>query len=139
LSATDFGTPWTSAARDFFNFLVEIMAAFQLSPEAQQVLNVVLIWIGFGTLAGLLAVVILPVRHPSGPIATLLLGIFGSVLGLFALTRICDDPQFNPIGPLGFFAATAGAFLLHILFRAGQACVKGLKKEEEAAESQKKS
>jgi uncharacterized membrane protein YeaQ/YmgE (transglycosylase-associated protein family) len=115
------------------------MAAFQLSPEAQQMLNVVLIWIGFGTLAGLLAVVILPVRHPAGPVATLVLGIFGSVLGLFALTKFVPDPHFNPIGPLGFFAATAGAFLLHVLFRAGQACAKGLKKEEEAADSQKKS
>ena len=99
------------------------MTEFELSPAAQQVVNMVLIWIGFGTLAGLLAVVILPVRHPSGPIATLLLGIVGSVLGLFALTWFFRGRPLNPISPLGFLAATAGAFVLHILFRACQACL----------------
>jgi uncharacterized membrane protein YeaQ/YmgE (transglycosylase-associated protein family) len=99
------------------------MTELELSPAAQQVVNVVLIWIGFGTLAGLLAVVILPVRHPSGPIATLLLGIVGSVLGLFALTWFFRGRPLNPISPLGFLAATAGAFVLHILFRGCQACL----------------
>ena len=110
------------------------MPELELSPAAQQVVNVVLIWIGFGTLAGLMAVVILPVRHPSGPIATLLLGIVGSVLGLFSLTWLFRGHALNPISPLGFLAATAGAFLLHVLFRGGQACF-CREKREEASES----
>jgi uncharacterized membrane protein YeaQ/YmgE (transglycosylase-associated protein family) len=111
------------------------MTELEISPAAQQVVNVVLIWIGFGTLAGLLAVVILPVRHPSGPIATLLLGIVGSVLGLFALTWFFRGRPLNPISPLGFLAATGGAFLLHILFRGGQACFYRTKQDEEASNS----
>jgi uncharacterized membrane protein YeaQ/YmgE (transglycosylase-associated protein family) len=110
------------------------MTELELSPAAQQVVNVVLIWIGFGTLAGLLAVVILPVKHPAGPIATLLLGIIGSVLGLSALTWFFRGRPFNPIGPVGFLAATAGAFLLHLLFRTGQACFFREKENEEAEE-----
>jgi uncharacterized membrane protein YeaQ/YmgE (transglycosylase-associated protein family) len=107
------------------------MTDLELSPAAQQVVNVVLIWIGFGTLAGLFAVVILPVRHPSGPIATLLLGIIGSVMGLFALTWFFRGRPLNPISPLGFLAAAAGASLLHILFRGCQACLAKKKQDEE--------
>lgn len=111
------------------------MPELEISPAAQQVVNVALIWIGFGTLAGLLAVVILPVRHPSGPIATLLLGIVGSVLGLFTLTWIFHGRDLNPISPLGFLAATVGAFVLHILFRGGQAVFYRAPQDEEADES----
>ncbi len=111
------------------------MSELEISPAAQQVVNVVLIWIGFGTLAGLLAVVILPVRHPSGPIATLLLGIVGSVLGLFTLTWFFRGRPMNPISPLGFLAATAGAFLLHLLFRGCQACFYRTKQDEESSAS----
>jgi uncharacterized membrane protein YeaQ/YmgE (transglycosylase-associated protein family) len=111
------------------------MTDLELSPAAQQVVNVVLIWIGFGTLAGLLAVVILPVRHPSGPIATLLLGIVGSVMGLSALTWFFRGRPLNPISPLGFLAATAGAFLLHIIFRGCQAFLPGKKQDIETSDS----
>jgi uncharacterized membrane protein YeaQ/YmgE (transglycosylase-associated protein family) len=107
----------------------------ELSPAAQQVVNVAVIWIGFGTLSGLLAVFILPVRHPSGPIATLLLGIVGSVLGLLGLTWLFQGRSLNPIGPVGFLAATAGAFLLLILLRAFQACLPRKEQDEETSES----
>ena len=93
------------------------MPQLDLSPHAQQWVNVVLIWVGFGTLAGLLARVILPVRHPSGLVATLLLGIVGSLIGLLALSLLLGQRQLNPISPLGFLAATAAAFTLLILYR----------------------
>ena len=38
----------------------------ELSPAAQQVVNVVLIWLGFGVLTGLLARALLPGREPRG-------------------------------------------------------------------------
>ena len=93
------------------------MPEFDLSNAAQQWVNIVLIWVGFGTLAGLLAKVVLPVRHPSGPVPTLFLGIVGSMIGLLALTPFCDHRQLNPISPLGFLAATAGAFVLLMGYR----------------------
>ncbi len=94
------------------------MLEFELSPNAQHWVNIVLIWIGFGTLAGLLAVAILPVRRPSGPLATLLLGIAGSMIGLLVLSLCFSGHQLNPISPLGFLSATAGAFCLLMLYRA---------------------
>jgi uncharacterized membrane protein YeaQ/YmgE (transglycosylase-associated protein family) len=98
------------------------MPELELSADAQHWVNVVLIWVGFGTLAGLLAITILPLRQPSSPVAALLLGIVGSLMGLFALSWILQGKQFNPISPLGFIAAFVGAFLLLILYRGCQAC-----------------
>ena len=63
------------------------MGELELSQSAQQWVNVVLIWIGFGALAGLLAKSILPGRDPAGAVATLVIGIAGSTIGLLVLTK----------------------------------------------------
>jgi uncharacterized membrane protein YeaQ/YmgE (transglycosylase-associated protein family) len=102
------------------NFLS--MPELELSPAAQQWVNVVLIWVGFGTLSGLLATLVLPARQPSHPMGTLLIGALGSLLGLLALSWIFQGRQFNPISPIGFVAATAAAILILILYRACSAC-----------------
>ena len=98
------------------------MPELELSPNAQHWVNVVLIWVAFGALAGLLAKAILPVRRPSGSVPTLLLGIVGSVIGLLVLSLVPSGRRLNPISPLGFLAATAGAFLLLILYRLLYGC-----------------
>lgn len=104
------------------------MDGLEFSPTAQAWVNVVLIWIGFGTLAGLLAKTVLPGRDPSGTIGTLVIGIAGSTLGLFIFNRFVLGPSdgrpFNPISPLGMLAATAGAFALLIGYRLLAACVR---------------
>jgi len=99
-----------------------IISQLELSQHAQHWVNVALIWIGFGTVAGLLAKVLLPVRQPSGSVATLLLGITGSVIGLLGLSWLQPGRELNPISPLGFLAATAGAFVLLIGYRLLHAC-----------------
>jgi uncharacterized membrane protein YeaQ/YmgE (transglycosylase-associated protein family) len=98
------------------------MPELELSAAAQHWVNVVLIWVGFGTLAGLLAIMILPLRQPSSPVAALLLGIVGSLIGMLGLSWIVQGKQFNPISPMGFVAAFVGAFLLLILYRSCRAC-----------------
>jgi uncharacterized membrane protein YeaQ/YmgE (transglycosylase-associated protein family) len=102
------------------------VAELEFSEAAQHCVNVVLIWIGFGTLAGLLAKAVLPGRDPGGAMATLLIGIAGSALGLAFLSwlrpQVWGDGQLNPVSPLGFFAATAGAFILLIGYRLLAAC-----------------
>jgi uncharacterized membrane protein YeaQ/YmgE (transglycosylase-associated protein family) len=85
--------------------------------------NVVLIWVGFGSLAGLLARIVLPIREPSGPLPTLTLGITGSAVGLGVLSWATGNEPMNPISLAGFLAATAGALGLLVLFRVLQAIV----------------
>ncbi|NQU22919.1 MAG: GlsB/YeaQ/YmgE family stress response membrane protein [Candidatus Nealsonbacteria bacterium] len=94
------------------------MSGLQLSQDAQLWVNMVLIWVGFGALAGLLARAILPIRHPNGLMPTLTLGIVGSAGGLLVLSMLYRGQELNPISPLGFLAATAGAFLLIVIYRA---------------------
>ncbi len=51
-----------------------------LNDSAKHLVNDVLVWIGFGTIIGLLAKGIMPGRDPGGAIATVLMGIGGTVL-----------------------------------------------------------
>jgi uncharacterized membrane protein YeaQ/YmgE (transglycosylase-associated protein family) len=93
------------------------MSQYDLTPDTQHWVNLVLIWIGFGTLVGLLASAVLPGKHPVGPLGTLVLGIIGSVLGPLVLTLALPTERFNPIGPVGFLTAVGGAIVLLIGYR----------------------
>jgi uncharacterized membrane protein YeaQ/YmgE (transglycosylase-associated protein family) len=103
-------------------FFVLSMPELTLSPSVQHWINVVLIWVGFGTLAGLLATVIVPLRRFVGPFPAVVIGIVGSTLGLLGLSWLFPERELNPISPLGFVAATIGAFVLMVLYRLGSAC-----------------
>ncbi|MBN2292107.1 MAG: GlsB/YeaQ/YmgE family stress response membrane protein [Pirellulales bacterium] len=137
-------SPRTSATEGFFQYLGrktgpdedwEIqMGELEFSQTAQQWVNVVLIWIGFGTLAGLAAKMILPGRDPNGPIGTVLLGVFGSTIGLAILSKLVtfsgtNNPM-NPISPMGMIAAVAGAFATLVIYRVAIACIMIERNEE---------
>lgn len=109
------------------------MSALELSETAQQWVNVVLIWVGFGTLAGLLAKALIPGREPSGTIGTLTVGIVGSVLGPLTLSYLLKSREFNPISPVGFLVALAGASIVLIAYRilAAVVVLRSQREEEE--------
>lgn len=79
--------------------------------------NDILVWIGFGTLVGLLAKAIMPGRDPGGAITTLLMGIGGVIIGCGAWTLFSSGPRVTPVSPLGMVVATAGAFTLLSFYR----------------------
>lgn len=89
----------------------------ELMKTVQNVAHDMLTWVGFGTLAGLLAKAIMPGRDPGGTVATLMMGIGGSVIGSGILMVSTDGVRVTPISPLGFVVATAGAFLLLAFYR----------------------
>lgn len=89
----------------------------ELNELAQKVANELLVWVGFGTLVGLLAKAIMPGRDPGGSIITLLTGIGGSIIGCGTLMFFWKDHRVTPISPLGFIVATAGAFMLLFFYR----------------------
>ena len=87
------------------------------NENVQQWADTVLVWIGFGTLVGLLAKAIMPGRDPGGAVATLVMGIGGTVIGLGCLAYFYDGQRVTPISPLGLLVATGGAFLILIFYR----------------------
>ena len=91
--------------------------SFELSVQAQAWANLLLTWVGFGTLTGLFAKAIMPGRDPGGPIATLAMGIGGSVIGCGTLTFFYEGHKVSPISPMGFVVATGGAFLILFFYR----------------------
>ena len=88
----------------------------QLVPEVQKWVDLVLIWVGFGTLVGLMAKAVMPGRDPGGAVATLAMGIGGTVVGCGVLTYFSGH-RITPVGPLGFLVATSGAFTLLFFYR----------------------
>lgn len=79
--------------------------------------NTVLVWIGFGTVVGLLAKAIMPGRDPGGAIATMAMGIGGTVIGCGVLAFFYKGERVTPISPLGFVVATGGAFIILLFYK----------------------
>ena len=99
----------------------------ELPAVLQQWANDILVWIGFGTIVGLLAKGIMPGRDPGGAVATLLMGIGGTIIGCGIVSYFMKDQRVTPISPLGFFVGTAGAFVILAFYRllAGRFFVEG--------------
>ena len=89
----------------------------ETSKIIEQSINELLVWVGFGTLVGLAAKAIMPGRDPGGAVATVLMGIAGSVIGCGILFFFWEGAKVTPISPMGFVAATGGAFLLLVFYR----------------------
>jgi uncharacterized membrane protein YeaQ/YmgE (transglycosylase-associated protein family) len=91
------------------------------NPEFQQLFqqwaNDILVWIGFGTLVGLLAKAIMPGRDPGGAVATLVMGIGGTVIGCGLVSYFLNGQRVTPISPLGLAVATGGSFILLFFYR----------------------
>ncbi len=88
-----------------------------LNDSFQQLLNDVLVWIGFGTVVGLLAKGIMPGRDPGGAIATVLMGIGGTILGCGVVSYFHDGQRVVPISPLGMLVATLGSLLILFFYK----------------------
>ena len=83
----------------------------------QQWTNDILVWVGFGTIAGLLAKAIMPGRDPGGPVATLAMGIGGTIIGCGICSFCYTGGRVTPISPIGFAVGTAGAFIILFFYK----------------------
>jgi len=89
----------------------------QLLETMQQWGNDILVWVGFGTIVGLLAKAIMPGKDPGGAVATLAMGIGGTVIGCGVLMYFSNGTRVTPISPAGFCVATAGAFIILFFYK----------------------
>ena len=75
------------------------------------------VWVGFGTVFGLLAKAIMPGKDPGGAIATLGTGIGGTIIGCGIYTFIVGGNRLTPLSAMGAIVATVGAFGLLFFYR----------------------
>lgn len=83
----------------------------------QQWAHTILLWIGFGTVVGLAGKALMPGRDQGGALATLLVGIGGSVVGLGVLAICWEGHRVTPLSLLGFLAATGGVLVILFFHR----------------------
>ena len=101
-----------------FELLLADASTFtELAQPLQGWANDILVWIGFGTLVGLLAKAIMPGRDPGGAVATLAMGIGGTVIGCGLYSLILDGQRITPVSWGGFLVGVAGAFVLLCFYR----------------------
>ncbi len=93
------------------------MEGIEFSAAVQQWTNDILVWVGFGTIVGLLAKAIMPGRDPGGAVATLAMGVGGTVIGCGIVSYFYAGQRITPISPLGLAVATGGAFTLLFFYR----------------------
>lgn len=75
------------------------------------------VWVGFGTVVGLIAKAIMPGKDPGGAIATLGTGIGGTIVGCGIYTFIVGGNRLTPLSAMGAIVATIGAFTLLFFYR----------------------
>lgn len=93
------------------------MDATHITESLHHACHEVLVWVGFGTLAGLAAKAIMPGRDPGGAVGTMLMGIAGCVIGCGTLLFFNNEAVISPISGWGFVAATGGAFVLLLFYK----------------------
>ena len=89
----------------------------ELLDKIQLLAHDLLEWVGFGTLAGLLAKAIMPGKDPGGAVATLAMGIGGTIIGCGILSFFSPTTRITPVSGAGFCVATAGAFIILFLYK----------------------
>lgn len=97
--------------------LIPVAPELAQSDTLYQLANDVLVWVGFGTLVGLLAKGIMPGRDPGGAIATVFMGIGGTILGCGAVSYFYDGERIVPLSVPGFIVATLGSLLILFFYK----------------------
>lgn len=80
--------------------------------------NYALTWVGFGTMLGLLALVLVPGRDQGGAIATVLMGIAGTLFGCALIQYFSQSAiPAQPISYEGFAVGVGGATVLLLFYK----------------------
>ncbi|MEX0791891.1 MAG: GlsB/YeaQ/YmgE family stress response membrane protein [Pirellulaceae bacterium] len=88
-----------------------------MTSNLEEMSGVLLMWVGFGTLTGLLAKAVVPGKDEGNTIITLAMGIGGSILGCGVMTMFSGGERVSPVSTGGFIAAILGTFAVLVLYR----------------------
>ena len=80
-------------------------------------INDLFVYVGFGTVVGLLAKALMPGRDPGGALTTIAMGIGGTIIGSGTCSLLMNGQRITPVSPAGLFVATMGAFTLLFFYR----------------------
>ena len=89
----------------------------ELSAATQAWVNLILVWVGFGTIVGFVATMFLPATKHPGFLGNLVIGIMGSCAGPITFVVLLKPEHFHPMSPVGFAVAVFASILLLILYR----------------------
>jgi len=89
----------------------------ELSADAQSWVNLILVWVGFGTVVGFVANLFLPAGNPTAFFSNLVIGIIGSCAGPVAFVLVLKPQHFHPMSPIGFAVAILASIILLIFYR----------------------
>ena len=84
--------------------------------QLSEYLNYTLTWVGFGTVLGLIALVVVPGKDGGGAVATVLMSIAGAMVGC-AILQSFSGSSVLPISTEGFTVGTGGSIVMLIFFR----------------------
>ena len=104
-------------------------ASLNLAPAAQHWVNLILLWLGFGTLIAILVRSLLPGREPSGMISMILIGVVGTCVGPLIVSTVWRIENFIPISPIGFFASFVCSFLFLLFYQVVMTITKRRRRE----------
>lgn len=100
-----------------YHFLLSVGSMVDFAPHVESWINDILVWIGYGTVVGLLAKAVMPGKDPGGALATLAMGIAGVIIGCGVWSLIGNVERVTPISGGGLIAGTGGAFVILLFYR----------------------
>ena len=108
-------TRFADTEGDSIHALGKRLLMVEFSPDVESWVTEVLVWIGYGTVVGLLAKAVMPGRDPGGALATLAMGITGVIIGCGVWSLFGKVERVTPIS--GLVPGTLGAFLILLFYR----------------------
>ncbi len=84
--------------------------------QLSEYLNYILTWVGFGTVLGLVALVVVPGKDGGGAVATVLMAIAGAMIGCTILQSF-NGGNALPISVEGFAVGASGSIVMLVFYR----------------------
>lgn len=81
-------------------------------------LNFTLAWIGFGTVLGMVSLIVLPSKDGRGNLATVLMAVAGTIVGCLLLQQLSYEGEWvMPVSAQGFTVGIGGAMVMLMFFK----------------------